>query len=354
MLNTAKVQSISQPTDQNTNRSYLFDNLKALMIFVVVSTHYLRATKGFDVPTLSGATYLMFISFDMVLFIFISGYFSKNVEKVRKNAFQKLLFPYLILTVFMYIVRYIIYGKATLNFISPSLALWFLLVMFYYRLLLKDLIKIKYILPISIVASVAAGLVPFLNANLALGRAFGFLPFFLFGYFFNREHLTKIRNLSKLWIILLAIILVVYSVLMAYKEVLPLSAWFLKSSYESIGIPALIGIPVRTWILLTGFGWIIVFINLIPDKKTWYSSVGLNTMSVYALHLPFRHLIKASGTDFGGGFLSFIVPMLLVAVSVWILSRPPVAKGFNFVIDGLYKVFSYPFIKVKNKWLYSK
>ncbi|MGI6748732.1 MAG: acyltransferase family protein [Anaerovoracaceae bacterium] len=353
IFNATKVQSLSQPTDYNTNRSYLFDNLKALMIFVVVSTHYLRATNGFDVPTLSGATYLLFISFDMVLFIFISGYFSKNVEKVRKTAFRKLLFPYLVLTVFMYVVRYAIYGNANLSFINPSLALWFLLVMFYYRFFLKDLIKIKYILPISIVASVAAGLIPFFNAILALGRAFGFLPFFLLGYFFQPEHLTKIRNLPKPGIIFLAIILVVYSGFMAYEEVLPLSAWFLKSSYESIGIPVLAGIPIRSWILLTGFGWIVVFINLVPDKKTWYSSVGLNTMSVYALHLPFRHLIIASGTDFGGGLLSFIVPMLLVAVSVWILSRPIVAKGFNFVIDGLYKVISYPFIKAKH-YLYSK
>ncbi|MDD4563938.1 MAG: hypothetical protein PHE79_00415 [Eubacteriales bacterium] len=349
MLKRTKNQALNQPSVTNINRSYLFDNLKALMIFVVVSTHYLRAAKGFDVPTLSGATYLLFISFDMVLFIFISGYFSKNVEKVRKNAFKSLLFPYIVLTVFMYGVRYVIYGKATLSFINPSLALWFLIVMFYYRFLLKDLIKIKYILPISIAGSVAAGLIPFFNANLALGRAFGFLPFFMLGYFFKPEHVTKIRNLPKWGIVSLMIILLVYSGFMAYKEILPLSTWFLKSSYESIGIPALAGIPIRSWILLTGFGWLLVFINLVPDKKTWYSSVGLNTMSVYALHLPFRHLIVASGTDFGGGLLSFFVPMLLVAASVWILSRPVIARGFNFVIDGLYKVIFYPFIKLKSK-----
>jgi len=343
-------KTVNQTSSVNdASRSYLFDNLKALMIFVVVSTHYLRATEGFDVPTLSGATYLTFISFDMVLFIFISGYFSKNVEKVRRNSFKNLLFPYLFLTVFMYGVRYLIYGNATLSFLYPSLALWFLIVMFYYRFLLKDLVKIKYILLISIVVSVAAGLLPFLDARLALGRAFGFLPFFLLGYFFKPEHIKKIRNLPKAGIIFLLLILVVYSGFMAYKEVLPLSAWFLKSSYESIGLTALVGVPMRSWILLTGFGWLIVFINLVPDKKTWYSSVGLNTMSVYALHLPFRHLIVALDTDFGGGLLSFIIPMLLVAFSVWILSRPIVAKGFNFVIDGLYELIFGPFFKLKDR-----
>ncbi|MDD4583653.1 MAG: hypothetical protein PHR60_05635, partial [Eubacteriales bacterium] len=211
------------------NRSYLFDNMKALLIFIVVSTHYLRATKGFSVPTLSGATYLMFISFDMVIFLFISGYFSKNIEKCRKNAFKNFLFPYIILIVFMYGIRYLIFGHATLNIIKPSLALWYMLVMFYYRFLLKDLIKIKYILLVSFVLSIIAGLVPFLDANLALGRAFGFLPFFLLGYYCKSEHVTKIQNLPKWSTILLLIVLVVYSGVMAYTEALPLSTWFFKS-----------------------------------------------------------------------------------------------------------------------------
>ncbi|NCB41943.1 MAG: hypothetical protein EOM59_04925 [Clostridia bacterium] len=329
-------------------RNYLFDNLKVWMIFVVVSTHYLRATEGFSVPTLRGATYLMFISFDMVIFLFISGYFSKNIEKCRRTAFKNFLFPYLVLMIAMYGVRYLIYGNATLNMLLPSLALWYLLVMFYYRFFLRDLVKIKYILLISFAVSIAAGLVPFLDAQLALGRAFGFLPFFLLGYYCKEEHIIKIRNLPKWSTLPLLVGLIFYSGLMAYTEALPLSTWFFKSSYASIGISNISGILIRSGLLVISLAWIVALINLLPSKRTWYSDIGMHTMSIYALHLTCRHLIQAAKTDFGGGIFSYIVPLALVALSVWIFSRPIVSNCYNGVIDSLYKVISLPFSKVKN------
>ena len=298
---------------------------------------------------MSGVTYLVFISFDMVIFLFISGYFSKNVEKCRKNAFKNFLFPYLILMIVMYGVRYLVYGHATLNMLLPSLALWYLLVMFYYRFFLRDLLKIKYILPVSFAVSIAAGFVPFLNAYFALGRGFGFLPFFLLGYYCKVEHIAKIRNLPKWSTLTLLIGLIAFSGFMAYTKALPLSTWFFKSSYESIGISNLNGMLIRSGLLLIALAWIVVFINLLPDKETWYTNIGMHTMSIYALHLTFRHLIQASDTDFGGGILSYIVPLVLVAVSVWIFSRPAVANTYNYVIDSLYKIVSWPFIKVKER-----
>ena len=336
-------------TSKDSNRSYLFDNIKAIMIFVVVSTHYLRATEGFAVTTLNGGTYLTMISFDMVLFLFVSGYFSKNVDKCRNNAFKTYLFPFLVLTLFMYGMRYLIYGHATLQFLYPTLALWFLLVMFFYRFFLKDLIKVRHILTISFAISILAGLVPLLDSRFALGRTFGFLPFFILGYYFNAEKVAKIRKLPKWSTILLLTVLLTYSGLMAYTQALPLSTWFFKSSYASLGISNITGILVRSGLIVVALGWIVVFLNLVPDKKTWYSDIGVNTMSVYALHLTFRHVIRAAGTDFGGGILSFIIPMLLVAVTVWILSRAAISDKYNFGMDKLYNFVMIPYRKIVEK-----
>jgi fucose 4-O-acetylase-like acetyltransferase len=336
-------------TKISSGRSFVFDNIKALMIFVVVSTHYLRATKGFAMPTLSGATYLTFISFDMVLFIFISGYFSKNAEKCRRTAFKTFLFPYIVLTVLMYGIRYLIYGHAVLSFMVPSLALWFLVVMFYYRFFLKNLIKIPYILPISVAVSIIAGTVPFFNSNLALGRALGFLPFFLLGYFCKAEHIERIKKLPKWATAGLLAILISYSGVMAWTKTLPFSTWFFKSSYANLGLSAPEGMLVRAGLLIIALGWIIVFINLIPDKKTWYSDIGMRTMSVYALHLTFRHLIQAAHTDFGGGLLSYFIPLGLVAITVWVLSRPIVSDNFDHFFDRLYNMLARPFRRIANK-----
>ena len=63
--------------------------------------------------SLGGATYLTMISCDMIIFIFASGYFSKNVDKSRQKSFRTFLYPY-ILNVSLY------------QFFSNSLSNYFL------------------------------------------------------------------------------------------------------------------------------------------------------------------------------------------------------------------------------------
>ena len=329
-------------------RNYLIDNLKGIMIWVVVCTHYLHASKGFSTDSLGGATYLTMISCDMIIFIFASGYFSKNVVKSRQKSFRTFLYPYILLSIIMYGVRYLIYGNATFDLMLPSLALWFMIVLFFYRFLLKDLARLgKFLLPISFVISVVAGFVPQLDSTLALGRAFGFLPFFILGYLFTEEHIAKIRSIPKWigWVSFVA--LVAYSFLMAYNKVLPMSTWYFKMPYAHLGFGPIEGALIRTGLLAIGVGWLVVFIIIVPDKKTWYTVWGVNSMSVYALHLTLRHLLVKTGTDFGGGVYSTIIPLILAAITAWALSSEPVARTFNLFMDSVYSVITYPVNRIK-------
>ena len=162
-------------------RDYSFDYIKAFLIFSVVYAHYLRVSETFTISSVGGVLYLTSFSYIMQGFLFVAGHFSKNVEKCRNTAFQTFLFPYIILMPLMFFLRYLIFGHAHLDMTLPTMALWYLLTMFYYRFLLKDLIRIKWVLLISIVAALAAGFIAPLDVTLASGRAFGFLPFFFDG-----------------------------------------------------------------------------------------------------------------------------------------------------------------------------
>lgn len=329
-------------------RNYLIDNLKGIMIWVVVCTHYLHAATGFKTDSLGGATYLTMISCDMIIFIFAAGYFSKNVDKSRKKSFRTFLYPYILLSILMYGVRYLIYGNATFDLMLPSLALWFMIVLFFYRFLLKDMVRLgKFLLPLSFVASILAGLASQLDSTLALGRAFGFLPFFILGYLFTADHIAKIRSIPK-WIGWLGFLaLLAYSFFMAYNKVLPMSTWYLKMPYAYLGFGPIEGILIRTGILVSGILWLVVFLIITPDKKNWYSKAGVNSMSVYALHLPLRHLLVKIDTDFGGGVFATIIPLLLALITTWVLSSEPVSRTFNIFMDSIYAVITYPIKRIK-------
>ena len=61
-------------------RDYFFDNLKAVLIFLVVLGHFLLPIHG-DNP-LVVVKRLIYI-FHMPLFVFVSGYFAKKILQLR-------------------------------------------------------------------------------------------------------------------------------------------------------------------------------------------------------------------------------------------------------------------------------
>lgn len=60
-------------------RDYFFDNARAILILLVVFGHMLQPYTSGD--KYLSALYLVIYSFHMPTFLFISGYFAKNIDK---------------------------------------------------------------------------------------------------------------------------------------------------------------------------------------------------------------------------------------------------------------------------------
>ena len=78
----------------NKQRDYLMDNIKALLLFLVAFGHTLDVYKGDGGIELYLMKYIYL--FHMPMFAFITGYFTKDLDKARNNAVQKSLIPYII------------------------------------------------------------------------------------------------------------------------------------------------------------------------------------------------------------------------------------------------------------------
>ncbi|MEL7568881.1 MAG: acyltransferase family protein [Dehalobacterium sp.] len=318
-------------------RSYLFDNIKAILIFSVVAAHYFRASDSFALPTFGGVIYMTSFAYIMQGFIFISGFFSRNLEKCRTTAFQTFLFPYLVLMPIMFCIRYFLFGRANFDLTLPTMALWYLLTLFLYRYFLKDLVKINRILLISIAVSLAAGLIPIFDATLSLGRTFGFLPFFLFGYYFKPQWIEKLRKIPKEVSCTLLSSLFIFSVFIAYSGLIPVEALFYKASYGSTGLTNFEGIGVRVILSLVSLAWIFVFITLTTQKRTFLTELGQNTMAIYVLHIVIRYLVKSTGDFFGHDIPSSILLILIAGFSVWLFSRTRIVNIYHYFMDTLYQ-----------------
>lgn len=143
------------------DRDYFFDNARAILIFLVVLGHLLQPYTSED--KFLQALYLLIYSFHMPTFLFISGYFAKNLDKPNylEKIAKKLLLPYVIFFAFFSLYYYFT-GKEDaiqLDPFNPVFALWFLLTLFFFHVVLVIVRRYNpyIVLFISILVSVLAG-----------------------------------------------------------------------------------------------------------------------------------------------------------------------------------------------------
>src|SRR5690606_27993933 len=91
----------------------------------------------------------------------ISGYFSKHIDSSSYAAkiVKKLLIPYVIFeTLYSLFNNWITQGEQlTFTYFTPTWILWYLFSMMVWKVMLPVVVKLKYIMPLSIVLAVVIG-----------------------------------------------------------------------------------------------------------------------------------------------------------------------------------------------------
>lgn len=324
------------PEHTEDNRYYLFDNMRAVLIILVVWGHMLTSLI-FRYDVIKSIYYFIFF-FHMPAMAFISGYFSKNVEKAKNQAFETILMPYLILNVCNYIFKMLILREQYFGFrfFRPLWGLWYLLALFLWKFFLKDLVKIRFILPLSFIAGILSGFSKEFSTYMALGRVVCFLPFFLLGYYLKKEHIEKIRRIPKmLSLAFFAGVGVLSAVLVKFKE-FDVEDLYLRSPYpEDADIEHM---AFRILIYFAALFMILALINITGERKNFLSGVGQNTMTVYVLHLFTIPLLEKLEILNDEPYLYLAYSIIITAIISYIYSRPVVKKVYDRAINGLIKL----------------
>ena len=138
----------------------------------------------------------------MPVFIVLSGFFAKHSSE--KIAFH-LLYPYLLFQgLYLLYHNMVLYPEAPelYQFTTPYWALWYLLAMVFYYMLIPLLNQPKIwqcavVFLLSIAASIIAGFDNEIGFFLTLSRFFTFLPYFVLGYYAGRHNAALNAFLTK-------------------------------------------------------------------------------------------------------------------------------------------------------------
>ena len=314
-------------------RLYIFDNMKVYLIFLVVVGHIL--VNGIHENQILRSIYYFIYLFHMPVFVFISGYFSKNIEKCRDQAIQNFLIPYVTFSVLMYGFNILITFEAgaipSFSIMRPSWGLWYLLAMFLWRMLLKDLVRIRFILPLCIVASLLTGMSREFTSYLTIGRVVSLMVFFVLGYYCNYEWVKKIRKIPKIVGALAVAVTYGISVIMVYIFEIEREFIYMKKGYPEG--EDLKGMLVRLAVYIGAFLMIFAILNLASDKKRWYSYMGGNSICAYVFHLFIIILIENYVSLPTNPLAFFITTIVIAFVVVGVLTLPAVRRVYDKIIE---------------------
>jgi fucose 4-O-acetylase-like acetyltransferase len=197
---------IDKTSRKTTNgRSIFFDNYKGILILLVVFGHFLYDMRFVD-DIFNVIAKIIYI-FHMPAFVLISGYFSKSEFNSRKLF--RLSFYYVgINTILMLLNIYLFHCSPSL--LSPFNSLWYLLSLIIWRLIVKHVSKVRWIIPISFIVALLIGFWPDVANILSLKRVFAFFPFFIVGYKLNEEAINNfLKSRNSLFKIIGSILLIV-------------------------------------------------------------------------------------------------------------------------------------------------
>lgn len=131
-------------------RDYGFDTIKGITIFLVVLFH--MAGRLFADSEVLALFRVVIQSFAMPLFVFISGYFSKNAyrsDRFPRNLVKNLLLPFCLAHAAMWLLT----SRSLDKLFTPSWTLWYLLSLIFWKMLVAPAAKLRLSIPISILAA---------------------------------------------------------------------------------------------------------------------------------------------------------------------------------------------------------
>ena len=267
-------------------RDPYFDNLKAILIYSVVLSHFTNLNQD---SAIMGGLNNVIHSYVGPLFVFTTGYFSKGISMQRPNEIENILYPYLVFQMLNYLFTIITgLGAGSANIFVPTYQNWYLIGVLFWRTVIPyyNFFDKRLCLLLTISLSFIIGFSAFFNEFLALYRIVYWLPMFVLGYYckdlrslLNKYSRYKYVITGMAVAVLCCIAFISYSdqglrahIAYAYTPV--------KNYYDFTG-----NFYLRVMGFLSSIFISVGLLYIIPKSRLGLTTIGEHTMYIFLMHM---------------------------------------------------------------------
>lgn len=173
------------------NRVYLWDNLKFILILLVVIGHFLERNLE---SSIFKSIFIFIYAFHMPFFIFLSGLFHKN-ERIAQKVISYIILGYSY-KIFIFITRSILGENPSFSLFKEDGIPWYMFALAAFILisyLVRD-INPKFIFLLSVILACFTGYDKSIGDTLVLCRIIVFYPYYYLGTLLDKEKLVSVTK----------------------------------------------------------------------------------------------------------------------------------------------------------------
>ena len=310
-----------------------FDNAKILLVTLVVVGHSwtLLPSNWFH-----GAAYDFLYLWHVPAFVMVTGYLSRRFSWTRRDLRRlvtTVLVPYVVFEGLLAFFRVTVGGEHLERvWVNPHWPMWYLAVLFLWRLATPVLRRLRHALPLSVAVSLAGGWAGVEAFD--LDRALGLLPFFTLGVLAEQRHLDALRS-HRARLLGLAALGVALVTAYALGGRIGNEWLYYRTSYAELGSDWLTGPAIRLGLLVVCTVLALSFLALVPTGRSWISSLGRASLVVYLGHGFFVLAAEYAGFERWAAahpVLSWPLATVAAVVVAVGLAWRPVAKRLDKVV----------------------
>lgn len=314
----------------NTNRSAYWDNMKGVLMLLVVFAHILFQLQDYSDTINSTVDYIYM--FHMPAFVFISGFFGKSE---RSHSFESIIKLVFLFFIFNSIIGFI-YGFKSL--LQPMFSYWYLIALIAWRLTAHHIAKFKDINLILFIIALFAGFYSSIDNTFSAARIIGFYPFYMSGYLLSAEKSDKLCRKKYTKKLLSGSLCLIGSAVLMYigyhffyytDNALQMAAY--EDSVDAFG---------RIVLYVIAFLAIYALRCFTPQNKIPFITMfGRNSLWIYVFHRPFTLLISDHIKGIGTGYIMMISVISSLAICL-IFGNDFICKYFKHFMDGGAAIFT--------------
>lgn len=291
-----------------SNRYYMFDNLKFLLIILVVIGHFAdilcdnlygdyTGDPSLPISDLFNKIYLFIYAFHMPLFMFLSGLFFKDGEKLNTSKVLKYFVLGMLLKMLLYLSMVVFRTDFKKDIpIDFSLtggdgAYWYLIALAAFAVIVHAVRNVSpwLVMSFAVLLNFFCGYDNSVGDNFTLSRIIVFFPFFYVGFLVDPQKLADV--FTKLYMRILGVVLIAVWAYFSFARLeltYPLRGIFTgRNSFDSVSKTTGIAIGWEHRLLVMSISFILCGAVLalgINRKIPFITKAGSRTLQVYFWH----------------------------------------------------------------------